>query len=146
MKRSIRRLSAAVLAVLFLAGAGCKSDRAIIATPSMMPPNLAIMPGLAPSEAAAWRVEGSKDQPIIDTHWRTAALFDQVEAFYRDFIGKNWGLATHTVETKDDVTIYWGLSDLVRGAPGRDRQYIRIAKAQTGGETAVEIVIEPRTP
>ncbi len=142
---TMRRILAAAAAILLLAGAGCTTQRAVLATRAMFPPNLAVMPGLAPSDEGAWRIVGSKDQPVIDTRWRTAALFDQVEAFYVDFIGKNWGLATHTVETKDTVSIYWGLNDVVRDAPGRANQYIRIAKAQEGGMTSVEIRIEPRS-
>lgn len=140
----MRNVLAVIAVTLLLTGAGCKTDRAVLATTAMLPANLAIMPGLKPSDEQTWRLTGSKDQPIIDTHWRTPALFDQVEAYYVDFIGKTWGLATHTLETKDEVRIFWGLNADIRDAPTRANQFIRIAKAQTDGATSVEIVIEPR--
>lgn len=140
----MRRLFATIAVTLLLAGAGCKADRAVLATPAMLPENLGIMPGLKPSDEGTWRLVGTKDQPVIDTHWRTPALFDKVEAYYVDFIGRSWGMATHTVETKDEVRIFWALNGAVRDAPARANQYIRIAKAQTDGATDVEIVIEPR--
>ncbi|MEY4744492.1 MAG: hypothetical protein RL272_437 [Candidatus Parcubacteria bacterium] len=139
---------AAVLAMLLFAGAGCAAPkRAVIATRAMMPADFTIMPGLEPADEPSWRITGTETHPRIDTHWQTSALFDKVEAYYTDFIGKNWGLATHVVEDKEGVRIFWGLADDVRTADTRGNpQFIAISKARAAGKTTVEIMISPRTP
>ncbi len=141
---TMRRFLAGIALALLFVGAGCGNGGTVVATKDMMPDDFDVMPGLVPANEQAWRLVNADVHPRIDTFWRTPRLFDQVQAYYMDMIGKEWGLATHTVANKDEVRIYWGLYVDVKGGPARNQQFIAIKKAQQDGMTSVEVFIEPR--